>query len=117
MAGIPGQGYWMYDAERKKQMLFKDLSDGDRISYTKHEFSELIKNIFENPEILKSLVNERKISNEQSKIMLDHIHKMNSKTCVCCRRFDAAKLKMAPVERELEPLLDVAQTNVKARSY
>lgn len=101
----------------KKPMHFTELTVNDRIAYTKREFAALVKTIFENPETLKSLINEKKISNDQSKVVLQLIHKLNSKTCVCCRRFDAAKLQMAPVERDLEPLLDIAQGNVKSRTY
>lgn len=103
--------------KEKKMTYFADLPIEHKILYTKREFSALVKNIFEHPEMLKALVNEKKLSNEQSKIVLKIIHKMDSKTCVCCRRFDANKLQLSPIERELEPLLDIAQTNVKARTY
>jgi len=103
--------------KKKKPMYFADLTVNDKIAYTKREFAALAKTIFENPETLKSLITEKKISNDQSKIILQLIHKLNSKTCVCCRRFDASKLQMAPVEREFEPLLDIAQGNVKSRTY
>lgn len=96
---------------------FTDLSVPDRIAYTKREFSSVVKSVFENPEILKNLINEKKISNDQSKIILKTVNKLNSKTCACCRRFDPSKLQMGPIEKELEPLLDIAQNVVKAKTY
>lgn len=110
-------GNYILHKEKKPIMYFQDLSIPDRITFTKREFSALVKNIFEHPETLKTLVNEKKLSNDQTKIILKIIHKMNSKTCVCCRRFDAAKLQLSPIDRELEPLLDIAQSNVKSRTY
>lgn len=98
-------------------MYFTDLSVPDRIAYTKKEFLVIVKSVFENPESLKSFVDQKKLSNEQSKLIFKFVNKLNSKTCMCCRKFDQSKLQMGPVERELEPLLDIAQTNVKAKAY
>jgi hypothetical protein len=103
--------------KEKKQMYFTDLNPKDKITFTKREFSALVKSIFENPELLKIYVNEKKISNDQSQIVLKHIMKLNSKACVCCRKFDVGKLSMMPIEKDLEPLLDIAQANVKVKSY
>jgi hypothetical protein len=96
---------------------FLDLSINDKVTYIKREFSALVKNIFENPETLKGLINDKKLSNDQSKIILKVIDSFNSKTCSCCRRFDSNKLQLSPIQPELEPILDIAQGNVKARSY
>jgi hypothetical protein len=98
-------------------MNFSDISINDKIAFMKREFSAIVKNIFENPETLKTYIGSKKLSNDQSKIILQSINKLNSKTCACCRKFDVSKLQMAPVERDLEPLLDIAQDNVKTRSY
>jgi hypothetical protein len=96
---------------------FDALTVGDRITYTKREFSSIVKNIFENPESLKTYINDKKLSNDQSKIILKVIDTLNSKNCSCCRRFDANKLQLTPIQKELEPLLDIAQINVKTRNY
>lgn len=123
MASIPGgtyeyygQGYEYY-GQGKKTMYFSDLPVTDRIAYTKREFATLVRSIFEHPETLKTMIVEKKLSNDQSKIILKLIHKLNSKTCVCCRRFDVSKLQMSPVEKDFEPLLDIAQENVKTKTY
>ena len=96
---------------------FSDLPVNDRVAYTKREFSTLIKNIFENPETLKTFINDKKLSNDQAKIILKAIDVCNSKSCGCCRRFDPVKLQLTPIIPELEPILDIAQANVKSRSY
>lgn len=96
---------------------FSDLTINDRVAYTKREFSALIKTIFENPETLKSFINDKKLSNDQAKVVLKTVDTLNSKSCGCCRRFDPTKLQLTPIVAELEPILDIAQTNVKARSY
>lgn len=96
---------------------FNDYSVKDKITLTKREFSSLIKLIFDNPESLKTLIQEKKLSNEQSKLILKAVNKLNSKTCACCRRFDSSKLSAGPVEKEFEPILDIAQNNVKQRNY
>lgn len=98
-------------------MNFSDLSAGDRISLTKREFSSVVKSIFENPESLKKLISDKIISNDQSKTIFKIVNALNSKTCACCRKFDPSKLQLSPIESELEPLLEIAQSNVKLRSY
>ena len=98
-------------------MMFAEMTAEDRITYTKREFSAIVRNIFENPETLKTYISDKKLSNDQSKVVLAIINKLNSKTCACCRKFDATKLKVTPIEAELEPLLDIAQVNVKSKSY
>jgi len=98
-------------------VYFIDLSANDKITYTKREFSALVKNIFENPEMLKTYINDKKLSNDQSKVVLALVNKFNSKSCACCRKFDVSKLQLSPIEKDLEPLLDIAQANVKTRSY
>lgn len=97
--------------------IFEELSINDKIAYTKREFIAVVRKIFENPEVLKSLVVENKISNDQSKIILTAVNNLNFKTCACCRQFSNDKLKLSPIDKELLPLLDVAQTNVKAKAY
>lgn len=98
-------------------MRFGDLGINDKVAYTKREFSNIVKNVFENPELLKGLINDKKLSNEQSKEIFAFVNKLNSKKCACCRRFDVTKLKLDPIEKELSPLLDIAQGNVKSRTY
>lgn len=108
---------YLNNKEKPTTMHFSDLSVNERISYMKREFSALIKSIFENPELLKSFIDQKRISNDQGKIVLSIINSLNSKSCVCCRKFDATKLRTTPIERELEPLLDIAQTTVKEKRF
>jgi hypothetical protein len=98
-------------------MNFVDLSVNNRITVTKREFSRVVKSVFENPEMLKSFVNSKNISKDQSKTILKSVDKLNSKTCACCRKFDPTKLNMTPIVEELEPLLDIAQANVRKGNY
>jgi len=96
---------------------FSDFSPSDKVSLIKHEFSALIKSVFENPALLKSFINEKLIDNGQSKSILQLVNKFNSKTCVCCRRYDPSKVKLIPIEPELEPLVDVARSIAEKKSY
>lgn len=97
--------------------IFEELSTNDKIAYTKREFIAVVRRVFENPEALKSFVVDKKISNDQSKIILTAVNNLNSKTCACCRQFSNDKLKLSPIEKELLPLLDIAQANVKGKAY
>ena len=100
-------------------MTFDDLSMRDKVAYTKREFIIIVKTIFENPENIKAYVNNKSISNDQSKDIIRCIfsEKLNSKKCSCCRRFDQNKLQLTPIEEVFEPLLEIAKTNVKSRRY
>jgi hypothetical protein len=96
---------------------FSEFSQRDKTTLIKSEFSLLVKTIFENPDTLKALIAEKQIDNNQSKQIWKKINDFNSKTCVCCRRFDTSKMKLFPIEPELEPLIDVARTNAEKKKY
>jgi hypothetical protein len=98
-------------------MHYSDFSPNDKITVLKQEFSAVIKSIFDTPEVLKTYVAQKFIDNAQSKSILNFVNRFNSKTCVCCRRFDPTKIKMVPIDPELEPLLDVARSNAEKKSY
>lgn len=101
---------------RVSKMRFEDLDETSKIEYMKREFNYLVKFIFDNPEGLKALVVEKKLSKEQAKLIFKNINCLNSSTCLCCRRFDQKLLKK-PIEPELEPLIDLAQATAKSKSY
>lgn len=96
---------------------FSDFSQIDKIIVIKEEFSKLIRSVFDNPTILKSFIDEKLIDNNQSKSILQLVNKCNSKTCVCCRRYDPSKIKLVPVEPDLEPLVDVARNIAEKKNY
>ena len=98
-------------------MNFSELSIHDKISLTKGEFCKVVQRIFEDPESLKTMVSDKIISNDQSKNIFKMINTLNSKSCACCRKFDSSKLQINPIEPTLDPLLEIAQANVKLRKY
>lgn len=106
-----------YSYPPRKKMNFSDLSVGDKVRYTKQEFTTIVKSIFENPEQLKPMITEKRLSSAQAKAVLKSIQALNANSCACCRRFDPKKLVTSPIEDNLLPLLDMAQSNVKSRSY
>jgi hypothetical protein len=97
--------------------LFNNLSIQSKIQQVKHDFLQFVKSIFENPTILKSYIDQNKLSNDQSKVIISKLNILNSKSCGCCRRFDSKKLSMNPISIELEPLLEIAQQIAKQRNY
>lgn len=113
---------WNIDSDqpkykKTKPMNFEGLNIRDRIHLTKKEFAAIVKTIFEHPEGLKVLVTEKKLTNKQSKAIFTCVNKLNAMNCACCRKFNPSLLKLTPIETELEPLLDIAQNNVKTRTY
>lgn len=98
-------------------MRFTELPVDNKISYVKNEFAILVKSIFDTPEILKTFITAQQISNAQSKAILNFVNKLNSKTCVCCRRYDPSKVKLLPIDPELEPVLDIARSIAEKKVY
>jgi hypothetical protein len=97
---------------------FSDFSPGDKVILIKQEFTTLVKSIFDTPEVLKTFIDQKLIDNKQSKSILQLINSFNSKTCVCCRRYDQAKVnKMIPINSELEPLVDMARSIAEKKLY
>lgn len=97
-------------------MYFEDLSNEQKIEVMKREFITILKSVFDNPESLKAYVTNKKLSREQAKQIFKNLHKLNMNKCPCCRKFDQ-KLLTTPIDRELEPLIDIAQSSAKSRSY
>jgi hypothetical protein len=98
-------------------MRFQELNTPEKVEYIKREFSILVKSIFDTPEILKSWINEKHLSNGDAKSILKLVNGFNSKTCGCCRRYDPNKLKLIPVDPELEPILDLARSVAEKKVY
>jgi hypothetical protein len=96
---------------------FDNLPTPAKIQQVRYDFLLLVKSIFNNPILLKSYIDENKLSNDQSKIIFNKLNTLNSKLCGCCRKFDDKKLSMNPINIELEPLLDMAQQIAKRRNY
>jgi hypothetical protein len=97
--------------------IFSDYSSQERAGFVKKEFIALIKSIFEYPEKLKAIIETGKLSNEQCKPLLVAINSLNTATCVCCRKLDQSKIKLAPVARELDPLIDIAFELARQKKY
>jgi hypothetical protein len=115
--GLPPKGIAKKFKVKTTKMQFDGLSILDKITLTKREFAAIVKTIFEHPEVLKGLVSEKKLTHKQSKIIFAYVNKLNAMNCACCRKFNPSLLKATPIEKELEPLLDIAQTNVKTRMH
>lgn len=103
--------------QEKSKMYFGDLNHQQQITAIKREFSSLVKTIFDHPENLKRYILEKKLSNDQSRAIWNSVNKLNANKCPCCRRFSANSLSLSPVERDLEPLIDIAQALAKTRNY
>jgi hypothetical protein len=97
-------------------MYFEDLSNQEKIDVMKREFITLLKSVFDNPESLKVYITNKTLSKEQAKQIFKNLHKLNANKCPCCRRFDS-RLLGTPIDRELEPLIDIAQSTARSRSY
>lgn len=97
-------------------MHFEDLSNEGKIDVMKREFITVLKSVFDNPESLKSFITNKKLSREQAKLIFKNLHKFNKNKCPCCRQFDQ-KLLTTPIDTELEPLIDIAQSSAKSRTY
>jgi hypothetical protein len=98
-------------------MLFNEFSHSDRASLVKKEFLALVKTIFEQPEKLKAYIQQGALSNEQGKYILMAIHALNISTCACCRKMDQRKIKLQPIDVELDPLLDIARSIAREKRY
>lgn len=97
---------------------FLDFSVSDRIGLVKKEFIALVRKVFDKPQELKVMITAGKLSNEQGKAILTKLPQLAvSSDCVCCRKFDQQKLQLQPVERALEPLLDMACEVARAKNY
>jgi hypothetical protein len=94
---------------------YADLSIGDKITVIKREYSEFIKTIFHKPESLQSLVDQNKITIGQAKSIIKSLEKLNASDCVCCRRYSPDKLKLKPIDKDLDPLLEVARDMMRKK--
>lgn len=98
-------------------MLFIDLGHRDQIRVIKDEFVIIVRSIFERPNSLKQYVNNGQVDNDQSQAIFKSINELNDRPCVCCRHFAYHKLCLTPIDKTLEPLLEIAKINVKTRNY
>jgi hypothetical protein len=107
-----------YKAKTKpvKPMQFDDLDNGDKVEIMKQEFMLLVKTTFEKPDSLNAYVVSNKLSKDQAKAIFKQLRNFNSNKCMCCPKFDGKLLK-TPIDRDLEPLIDLAQTTARARNY
>jgi hypothetical protein len=95
---------------------FAQLQPKDQTRYAKQEFLNIIRDIFENPEVLKTMIGDKKLTVAQSKAIIKSVNKLNARECGCCRSFDANKLPM-PIQKELDPIIDIAHTIVRTKNY
>lgn len=98
-------------------MRFSDLNSQEKIKTIKLEFTSTMRQIFEYPEILKEYVEKKQITDDDANNLVKVIDELNFKTCACCRKFDETKLQMTPIKQEFIPILTLAQTIVKDRSF
>jgi hypothetical protein len=102
----------------KKKMMFKDFGIRDQVSLIKNEFVALAKLIFEHPECIKDkFIDSKKLTNSQAKEIFLSVDKLNMADCSCCRKLNINLLKSRPVDKELEPLIDIAQSVAKSKQY
>jgi hypothetical protein len=101
----------------RQQMFFHQLDQISQIEFTRREFVSLVKRVFESPEIMKQMLLEKRLSNEQAKQILAALDNLSQGACYCCKRFDQYRLHLKPIEPILEPLLEIARQNVKAKLY
>jgi hypothetical protein len=97
-------------------MKFDQLSPADKARAAKQEFQHLLRSIFENPETLKAMIADKKLTVVQSKAIIKSVNKLNARDCGCCRSFDATKLPL-PIQKELDPIIDIAHVNVRAKNF
>ena len=110
--------YTSYPDYGRQQVHFQQLDTHTQIEFTRSEFVRLAKSVFESPEILKQWFLEKKITAQQAKNILQSIDNLSSnKQCFCCKRFDQYKLKLTPIDVDLECLLDIAKQIVEAKLY
>ena|SRR5277367_2927991 len=95
---------------------FDQLHPADKAKHAKKEFQSIVRAIFENPEVLKALIKQKLLTIAQSKAIIKSVNKLNSKECGCCRIFDYNKIQL-PISKELEPIIDIAQFNLKTRTF
>ena len=81
----------------------------NKIRELKTEFINLVRSIFDNPEQIKNIITKNNLSLDDAKKILSHILDLNANECICCRTFDQKKLKLAPIDSELESLLSIVQ--------
>jgi|ERR1700722_4118063 len=97
-------------------MYFEDLNNQEKIDVMKQEFIVLVKSIFDKPDTLKVYTSNKSLSRDQAKQIFKTLNKLNVNKCLCCRKFDQSLLS-TPIDRELEPLIDIAQSTARSRSY
>jgi hypothetical protein len=96
---------------------FNNYASRTKIDFVKTEFVKIVKLIFDHPETLKTFIDNKIISNEQSKIIFAAVNTLNAKSCGCCRLFDRNKLSLKPIKIEFEMLLDIAKTTAQSKEY
>lgn len=102
----------------KKKMMFKDFGIRDQVSLIKNEFVALAKLMFEHPESIKAnFIANKRLTNSQAKEIFLSVDKLNMSKCSCCRKLNINLLKSKPVDKELEPLIDIAQSIVKTKTF
>jgi hypothetical protein len=100
----------------RKPMKFEQLPLSDKARFAKQEFQNIIRSIFEQPETLKTMIADKKLTVAQAKAIIKSVNKLNAMDCGCCRRFDAAKLPL-PIQKELDPIINIAYVNVRTKNY
>jgi hypothetical protein len=98
-------------------MKFSALGSSDQVKVMKTEFTNMVKSLFDNPEQLKQFVNDKKISIEQAKSIIVCVNRFNAMECGCCRRFEPQKLNAVPLDKNLEPILDLVQENIRRKEF
>jgi hypothetical protein len=96
---------------------YDDLAIGMQVQLIKNEFVAIVRRVFETPSILRTYIADKKLSSAQAKTILTAVDKLNASPCACCRTFNPSKLKLAPTDEELEPLIDIARAALKTRHF
>lgn len=108
------QQFYDFKQPKEKPMTFDGLTAENKVAYIKQEYNNIVKSIFDHPETLKQFVINKKLSNKQAKEIFGVLNTANTSKCGCCRQFDPKLLK-TPLNPELEPIIDMAQANVKSK--
>lgn len=98
-------------------MRFEELPVKNQIALVKSEVERLVISIFDDPPSIKGMVKMGVLTKSQARITLRCINGYNACVCGCCRKMDIDKFRVSPIEEALYPILDMAQTNVKAEEY
>lgn len=96
---------------------FNELNKFDRIRLVKAEFMSLVSLIFNNPEQLKVFVENKQLSIGQAKNVFRTVNSFNSNSCFCCRKFDQRKVLFHPIDQNLQPIIDIAQSILQNKKF